>query len=107
MTKSETVVKAEAATLGAYRIQLIAFHAEAKDGLRIRVGSPIPENERPDCAARIVSAFYQAQPIFQKFVDEGRIHPLQIEWRAPSELETNARTGKLRRVMDRRSGGVS
>ena len=55
-------------------------------------------------STRVREALYAERPMFPGLVADGVVHPLVVEWIAPSALHTNARTGKLLRVVDRRHG---
>jgi phenylacetate-CoA ligase len=40
--------------------------------------------------------------MFPDLLRQGLVHPLAVEWVGAAELEINPRTGKLKRVLDRR-----
>ncbi len=88
---------------GPIQLQMVMEHRGGKDGLALRVAARVPPKERKPLERRIVQALHIRQPMLRRFVGEDKIHPLRVEWRAPGELETNPRTGKLRRIIDLRA----
>jgi len=97
------VVRAFAAKLGPAQFQMVMEHRGGKDGLILRVAGRAPAKTRAALARGITQTLYRSQPILRRFADDGKIHPLRIEWRAPGTLDTNPRTGKLRRIIDLRT----
>jgi phenylacetate-CoA ligase len=91
--------------LGAARFQMVVVHHDRLDGLILRVASG--GAARPDgvLAERLVGAIHAVKPLHEQFVREAKIQPMKIEWIGMDELETNPRTGKMRRVIDRRMTG--
>jgi len=88
--------------------QLIVVHHDLRDGLIVRLATG-DHRGRDAAAARIVAELHRARPLYEQFVREAKIHPIRVEWVRPGELEKNPRTGKLRRVVDRRglaAGGI-
>ncbi len=83
--------------------QLIIVHHNLRDGLVLRLASPAP---REAAGARIVERIHRARPLYERSARESKIHPIRVEWARPGELETNPRTGKLRRVVDRRGSAA-
>lgn len=83
--------------------QLIVSHFELKDCLTLRLGTFSQPAELRDLEEQLAERFGQERKMFQEASSENKIHGLRIEWVSPSELEVNARTGKLRRVIDLRS----
>ena len=89
--------------LGSFQFQLISVRKSGCDGLVIRIATNANENLRRQTAIEIIEAFGRSQPIHAQFVGAGKIHELEIEWRDYGRLETTARTGKMRRVIDLRA----
>lgn len=84
--------------------QLIIDHAELKDRLTLRLAVAEQSEEiRSDAAEKIRRAFAQARKMYADALSEGKIHEIKIDWISTDLLETNQRTGKLKRVIDRRS----
>ena len=88
--------------LGAYQFQLVIEHQNLKDRLRIRIATRTQVKELKPLAIDIIQTIHQNRPVFRDFVKEGKIHPIEIEWTQQSSLEINARSGKLKRIIDRR-----
>ena len=82
--------------------QLCIDHLERRDRLSLRLAVAAPHERSDADSARVRDALYAERHMFPGLVDEGVVHPLVVEWIAPSALLTNARTGKLLRVVDRR-----
>jgi phenylacetate-CoA ligase len=82
--------------------QMVITHHERLDGLILRLASARPAATLRPHAAKIVSAIHRARPLYEQFVQEKKVHPISIEWVKAGSLEVNARSGKLRRVIDRR-----
>ncbi len=82
-------------------MQMVERRWDGKDGLILRLataqGEPSAELDR-----QLLEAVYRARPLYQATVDEGHIHPLEIEWVRTDDLATNARTGKMIQVVDER-----
>jgi phenylacetate-CoA ligase len=85
--------------------QMIVVHRARRDGLIVRLSSPLPRRRLEAFSPRIVADLYFARTLYEQFVSEGKVWPIVIEWVAPGALEVNARSGKLRRVIDRRLDG--
>jgi phenylacetate-CoA ligase len=85
--------------------QMIVIHRERIDGLVLRIVTSGLEGELerlPALEKEIIRAIHANRPLYEQFVNEAKVHPIVIEWVRPGMLETNPRTGKLRRVIDRR-----
>lgn len=79
--------------------QLRLVHFEAKDQLIIRIASAKPS---PNIIAQITAYIYQERELIKKLVAEKLIHPILVEFVPMSDLDTNTRTGKLKRIIDAR-----
>lgn len=82
------------------QFQLVIRHFEHRDELTLRLAFNGTELEKTAAQGRIREEYYHSRPMFKDQLNKGIIHPLQIEWATPQALETNPRTGKLRRVID-------
>jgi phenylacetate-CoA ligase len=84
--------------------QMIVIHHERMDGLILKIARAArAEDAVLDAEAKeIVGAIHQSRPLYEQFVRESKIHEIRIEWVKPGTLETNPRTGKLKKVIDRR-----
>ena len=50
----------------------------------------------------ILEHIYTERGMIKKLVDDKLIHPLVLEFVHMTDLDTNARTGKLKRIIDAR-----
>lgn len=79
--------------------QLRLVHFDGHDQLVIRVAA----NNPTDAIQReIVEHIYTERSMIKKLVDDKLIHPLVLEFVHMTDLDTNARTGKLKRIIDAR-----
>lgn len=92
------------ADLGVQSFQLCVDHIERRDRLTLRLAVAAPQERSDADSTRVRDALYAERHMFPGLVDGGVLHPLAVEWIAPSALHTNPRTGKLLRVVDRRHG---
>lgn len=90
--------------LGVQSFQLCIEHLDRRDRLTLRLAVAAPQAHSDADSTRVRDALYAERPMFPDLVAGGVVHPLVVEWVAPSALYTNARTGKLLRVVDRRHG---
>jgi phenylacetate-CoA ligase len=96
------VLRAFRDRLGATDFQMLVDHEDHRDRLTLRVGSEAPVDARRELEVELVEALHAARPMLSDLLGQGMIHPLRIEWVALGALEVNARSGKLKRVIDRR-----
>ncbi|HEX4048388.1 MAG TPA: AMP-binding protein [Elusimicrobiota bacterium] len=91
--------------LGAANFQMLVEHRDRLDGLVLRIAPAA--GARPDgaTAERIIAAIHAVRPLYEQFVGERLVRAMKVEWAAADGLETNPRTGKMRKVIDRRAGG--
>ena len=89
---------------GVQSFQLCVDHIDRRDRLTLRLAVAAPQARTEADSTRVREALYAERPMFPGLVADGVVHPLVVEWIAPSALHTNARTGKLLRVVDRRHG---
>ena len=85
--------------------QMLVVHHDLRDGLVLRLAAA-PSGGREAAAGRIVAELHRMRPLYEQFVRESKIHAIRVEWVRPGELETNPRTGKLKRVVDRRGSAA-
>lgn len=83
------------------QFQMILKHYEHKDELTFKVALQGTFGAE-DLKKRILEAFIKEKPGYSDILQTGLIHPLRIELVQMSDLEANARTGKLKRVIDQR-----
>lgn len=84
------------------QFQMILKHYDHKDELTLRISGA-----ELDIIAKsiqeILNSFIKEKPGYVDLVNKKLIHELKIEVVAQDQLEANARTGKLKRVIDQRS----
>lgn len=85
--------------------QLISLHHNNKDRLVLKIASRLKEQQLTPHDQTIISELIRLYPLYHEIMKEGGIDPIQIEWIKAEQLEINRRTGKLRRVSDRRNRG--
>jgi phenylacetate-CoA ligase len=90
------------AELGIIDFQLVVIHQDLLDGLIVRIAASADAEKLRDHAQKVVEEIHRVRPLYEEFVRDNKVHPIEIQWIKMSELETNSRTGKLRRVIDRR-----
>jgi phenylacetate-CoA ligase len=79
--------------------QLRLVHFENMDQLVIRVAAANPSVSVQN---QIKEHIYQEREMIKKLVNEKLIHPVAIEFVNMTDLDTNGRTGKLKRIIDAR-----
>jgi phenylacetate-CoA ligase len=82
--------------------QLVTRHYDTRDALVLKIATSETALDRGKIEEQIVALFSNERPMFAQAAAQNIIHPLVIEWAGPSDIEINARTGKLRRVIDQR-----
>jgi phenylacetate-CoA ligase len=87
--------------LSIQNLQLLIDHTELRDRLTLRIAVSAPAEAAKE-SERVVRQLLSQRPMVQELVDKNLIHRPQVEFVASSELLTNPRTGKVRRVIDRR-----
>ena len=83
--------------------QLVITHCELKDLLTLRLATRERPKDHQQFENKIAERFGIERKMFADAIRENKIHPLAIEWVEQFSLEINPRTGKLRRVIDRRN----
>lgn len=103
-------VQAVRKLLGTYReelqiadFQLVTHHKDGRDSLVIKIASHLKDSQLKKYNKKIIDELIYLHPLYYEIIQEGGIDPLRIEWISPEELEINPRTGKLRRVSDKRN----
>jgi phenylacetate-CoA ligase len=87
--------------LSVQNLQLVIEHEALKDRLIMRVAVSDPEASEAQTAA-IVAEVLAKRPMIAELVQKGFIHEPRVQFVFTHELETNPRTGKVKRVIDRR-----
>ena len=81
--------------------QMILTHFNHKDELTMKISSP-DFAEKSNVKQCILDSFIAEKSGYSDLLKKGLIHPLRIDIVKPDELESNVRTGKLKRIIDRR-----
>jgi phenylacetate-CoA ligase len=83
------------------QFQMIITHFNGLDQLTLKIAA---HNLMGDIriAERVIDAFKRDKPVYLDVLQKKLIHPLKIEIVDMKEMEVNSRTGKLKRVIDRR-----
>lgn len=97
-----TVLQPFKQRLGEFQFQLILVHHDQHDGLVIRIGTRSAVTNPSSFTTEIEYAICMSRAMYRECLEEGKILPLQIECVDPQLLEVNPRSGKLRRIIDRR-----
>jgi phenylacetate-CoA ligase len=82
----------------AIQFQMVVNHFDGKDQLVIRVAAEV-EKIKTD---KILMVFAQEKKPYMDCLQKNLIHPIEIEFIEMSKLDKNERTGKLKRIIDRR-----
>jgi phenylacetate-CoA ligase len=82
--------------------QLIVYHQDELDGLVVRIATSADPASLAARSEDVVLAIHRARPLYAEFLRDRKVRPITVEWVAKDALETNPRTGKLRRVIDKR-----
>jgi phenylacetate-CoA ligase len=75
--------------------QMVITHEGERDRLTLRVAAD-------NAAENLIGALYMERPFLKEAVDKGVIHTPNIEYCTLKDLEYNKRTGKLKRILDKR-----
>ena len=89
---------------GLKNFQMVIDHHDQRDECALRIAVSEPSQRTSEDAQRVVDKLFAARPMFRDLVDQQLVHKLNVQWVALDELQSNARTGKLVRVLDRRLG---
>jgi phenylacetate-CoA ligase len=95
------LLKPFSAELSIQGFQLVLEHIDRKDRLRIRAAVTDPLNANFK-SAEVVRTLLSQRPMLAELAEKEFIHVPVVEWITVDQLETNARTGKVKRVIDQR-----
>ena len=79
--------------------QLKLVHFQGKDQLVIRLAA---QNPKLESAEIVLKYIYEERAMLKKLVTDKLIHAIKLEFVDVVDLDTNARTGKLKRIIDER-----
>jgi len=83
------------------QFQMIIEHYDHLDQLTFKIsGSDL--GKMKNHSGEILKAFVKEKPGYNDILAKKLIHPLKIEFVEHNDLEANVRTGKLKRIIDRR-----
>lgn len=83
------------------QFQMILNHFDHKDELTLRLAGH-SLSSAAEVEMKILEAFKKEKPVYEELLKKKLVHPLKIEIVEMRQLEGNARTGKLKRVIDNR-----
>ena len=93
-----------ATPLGVKNFQMLVEHYDQRDACCLRIAVDQPALRTEQNRQQVLEQVYAARPMFRDLVAQQLVHELQVEWVSLADLHSNARTGKLLRVLDRRMG---
>ncbi|MCK9490623.1 MAG: hypothetical protein M0Q24_00925 [Sulfurimonas sp.] len=82
--------------------QLLVTHDGKKDRAVIRAVAVSLPSDQELLSAKIIEYLYEQRPMFTELLANNIIHPISVEWCNSDTLEKNARTGKTKRILDKR-----
>jgi len=82
--------------------QIIITHEAKKDRAVLRVVPAFIPSNKEELSERIVVHLYEQRTMLKELLANNIIHPISIEWCGVDGLESNARTGKTKRILDKR-----
>jgi phenylacetate-CoA ligase len=88
--------------LGPANFQMVVVHHDRLDGLVLRIAAPGAAKPDGATAHKLIGAIHALRPLYEQFVRERQVHAIKVEWVGLEQLETNPRTGKMRKVVDQR-----
>jgi len=84
--------------------QIVITHMNQKDRALLRVVPSFEPSNKEELSKKIIAYLYKQRTMFEELLTNNIIHPVCIEWCDADALESNARTGKTKRILDRRIG---
>ena len=99
---TRTMVMTALKEINGLQFQMILNHFAHKDELIFKIaGHGLKADVK--IIDRLIKTFKKEKPVYDDILEKNLIHPLKIEIVEMNQLEANARTGKLKRVIDNRS----
>jgi phenylacetate-CoA ligase len=83
------------------QFQMLLDHFDHKDCLTLKI-SGHHLKASPELIQRVINGFSKEKKVYVDVLSKNLIHPLRVEITDVSNLESNQRTGKLKRVIDKR-----
>lgn len=84
------------------QIQFVLKHFHNKDELTIKVAL-LDNSADLNGEKKIYERFVKEKPVYLDLLKKELIHPLKVEFASLDGLEMNKRTGKIKRIIDRRN----
>ncbi len=84
-----------------FQFQMVLSHTEQMDQLELKI-SLLGHHDSAALKKKIISEFLKQKSTFAVAEKKGLIHPLQINFCDLQAFEKNQRTGKLKRIVDKR-----
>lgn len=85
-----------------FGFQMILSHDKQCDHLSLRVAADIAQQDTDLISKNVLLKLFHERKMLEQWMDQGKVGPVVIEWVSLDHLERNERTGKLRRIIDRR-----
>jgi phenylacetate-CoA ligase len=86
--------------------QIVLSHDRQKDRAVIRAVPRETPHDPQRLAREIIEHLYRERSLLEDLIRGNKIHPITLEWCTPAELESNARTGKTKHIIDHRLGNT-
>lgn len=81
-----------------YAYQIVVTH-KIRDQFVFRIAAPKAEE---DFTEKFLKTLYEERSFLKDALDDGTLEPPKVEWCRAEDLEYNARTGKLKVILDQR-----
>jgi phenylacetate-CoA ligase len=82
--------------------QILTLHIEQKDKAIIKILPQTMPEDTKALAQKMITRLYNEREMLKDLQKNNIIHPVTIQWCEASDLETNPRTGKSKRIVDKR-----
>jgi len=82
--------------------QILITHEAQKDKAVLRVVPALMPSKKEELSKKIIAHLYNQRVMFKELLANNIIHPISVEWCEADALESNARTGKTKRILDKR-----
>ncbi|MBP9679834.1 MAG: phenylacetate--CoA ligase family protein [Bacteriovorax sp.] len=96
------MIKKTLSEFSGLQFQMVLEHYQNKDELILRIAGIGPVTDL-NIVERVIIAFEKEKVTYGDLLSRHLIHPVKVEIVEMYQLESNGRTGKLKRVIDRRS----
>jgi len=86
----------------AANFQMVIEHIGKLDKLTLRIVVDDPAVASSDWEEKLIKTIYAERPEFEEEIASKGVHPISIEWIGAYELDINPRSGKIKRIIDKR-----